>query len=142
MVLQHLGRRLHGVHQRLYRYIQADTGTRRGTLDIAVDTLLLLMAPMAPHITAELWVRRHDDEHVHETALAAGRSRPSSPSTRSRWSSRSTARSATSSRSPTDIDAAEAEALALASTKVQSHLDGATPKKVIVRPPKLVNIVH
>ena len=28
--------------------------------------LLLLMAPMAPHITAELWVRRHDDEHIHE----------------------------------------------------------------------------
>ena len=24
------------------------------------------MAPMAPHITAELWARRHDGEHVHE----------------------------------------------------------------------------
>ena len=39
------------------------------------------------------------------------------------------------------IDEAEAERLALASTKVQAHLDGATPRKVIARPPSLVNIV-
>ena len=32
----------------------------------AIDTLLLLLAPMAPHITAELWARRHDGEHIHE----------------------------------------------------------------------------
>ena len=32
-------------------------------------------------------------------------------------------------------------ALALASEKVQGFLDGAAPRKVIVRPPKLVNIV-
>ncbi|HEX9529691.1 MAG TPA: leucine--tRNA ligase, partial [Acidimicrobiales bacterium] len=40
----------------LYRYVQA--GARRETLDAAVDTLLLLAAPMAPHISAELWERR------------------------------------------------------------------------------------
>ena len=30
----------------------------------AVDTLLLLMAPMTPHLAAEAWERRHGD-HVH-----------------------------------------------------------------------------
>ena len=40
----------------------------------AVDTLLLLLAPMAPHLTAEAWERRHGD-HVHAQALAGRRSR-------------------------------------------------------------------
>ena len=40
-----------------------------------------------------------------------------------------------------DVTADEAERLALASPKVVAALDGATPKKVIARPPKLVNIV-
>ena len=42
---------------------------------------------------------------------------------------------------PADIDEATATELALASEKVQGYLDGGEPKKVIARPPKLVNIV-
>jgi leucyl-tRNA synthetase len=41
----------------------------------------------------------------------------------------------------TTISATEAEALALASPKVRDHLGGHAPKKVISRPPKLVNLV-
>ena len=52
LVVQHRGGRLHGVHQpRSYK-----RAARRRS---PIDTLLLLMAPMAPHITAELWERRH-----------------------------------------------------------------------------------
>jgi leucyl-tRNA synthetase len=40
-----------------------------------------------------------------------------------------------------EIDEAEAIALALASERVQAFLEGGEPKKVIARPPKLVNIV-
>ena len=39
------------------------------------------------------------------------------------------------------IDEAEAERLALASDQGAEALAGAAPKKVIARPPKLVNIV-
>jgi len=39
------------------------------------------------------------------------------------------------------IDGVEAERLALASTRVVDALAGAVPKKVIARPPKLVNLV-
>jgi len=42
---------------------------------------------------------------------------------------------------PRGLDRAAAEALALASDKVQRQLDGATPRKVIVVPDRLVNIV-
>ncbi|MBV9254636.1 MAG: hypothetical protein JO054_10415, partial [Actinobacteria bacterium] len=40
-----------------------------------------------------------------------------------------------------DIDEAEAERLALASDKVQEQLAGGAPRKVIAKPPKLVNLV-
>ena len=39
---------------------------KQGSTAFAIDTLLLLLAPMAPHITAELWARRHDGEHIHD----------------------------------------------------------------------------
>lgn len=42
---------------------------------------------------------------------------------------------------PADADAAAVEAMALAQDNVIRHLDGATPKKIIVVPGKLVNIV-
>ena len=42
---------------------------------------------------------------------------------------------------PADADAAAVEAAALADAKVVAALDGATPKKVIVVPGRMVNIV-
>ncbi|MGH9095339.1 MAG: leucine--tRNA ligase, partial [Acidimicrobiales bacterium] len=51
----------------LYHYVQSPDGARRQTLDLAVDTLVTLMAPMVPHITAELWSQRHPGgPSVHE----------------------------------------------------------------------------
>ena len=85
---------------------------RRDTLDFAIDTLLLLMAPMAPHVTAELWRAAARRRARPRTALAGSRSRHARRSTPSPWSCRSTARSATSSRFRADIDEAEAQRLA------------------------------
>ncbi len=125
----------------LYRYVQSDDGARRATLDFALDTLLLLMAPMAPHITAELWLRRHDDEHVHEQPW------PHADPAKLTFDTvtmvvQVNGKVRDKLEVAADIDETQAQRLALASEKVQNHLDGATPKKVIVRPPKLVNIVH
>ena len=123
----------------LYRYRQSDEGARRETLDEAVDTLLLLAAPMVPHITAELWERRRGD-HVHTHS----------------WPVADPSRLAVETETmvvqvngkvrdrievPAGIDEAEAERLALASEGVQRLLAGAEPRKVIVRVPKLVNVV-
>ncbi len=111
---------------------------KQGRTDFAVDSLLLLLAPMAPHVTAELWELRHGT-HVHEQA----------------WPTHDPAMLAVDrvtmvvqvkgkvrdriEVSP-DISEDEARALALASDAVQGHLDG-EPRKVIVRPPNIVNIV-
>ena len=48
---------------------RSDEGIERAILDEALDTMALLLAPMAPHITAELWEERHPERpSVHLTA--------------------------------------------------------------------------
>ena len=123
----------------LYKYVQSPEGARQATLDEAVDSLLLLMAPMTPHLSAELWERRRGG-HVHAEA----------------WPVADTTKVAREVVTlvvqvngkvrdklevAPDITEADAEAAALASPKVQAFLDGGEPRKVIVRVPKLVNLV-
>ncbi|HUW01744.1 MAG TPA: leucine--tRNA ligase [Acidimicrobiales bacterium] len=112
---------------------------KQGSTPFAIDAMLLLLAPMAPHVTAELWERRHGD-HIHAHV----------------WPEADPAMLAVDTvtmilqvngkvRGKVDVDpgisVADAEAAALADGGVVRHLDGATPKKVIARPPKIVNIV-
>ncbi|MEA2932572.1 MAG: leucyl-tRNA synthetase, partial [Actinomycetota bacterium] len=122
----------------LYKHVQA--GTERASVKFAVDSLLLLMAPMVPHVTAELWERRHPGEDIHELA----------------WptfdAERAAALTATmvvqvngKVRDKMQVDAGigpdEMQRLAMASAKVQATLAGRSPRKVVTRPPKLVNLV-
>ena len=123
----------------VYRWVQADDGPHGPTLDAAVDALLLTMSPAAPHLCAELWDVRNGG-HVHEQP----------------WPEADPAKLLDETVTmvvqvngkvrdrievPADIDAATAEATALASDRVSAHLGGDTPKKLIVRPPGLVNVV-
>ncbi|MDA8148272.1 MAG: class I tRNA ligase family protein, partial [Actinomycetota bacterium] len=110
-----------------------------GVLGDAVDTLLLLLAPMVPHVTAELWERRHgDDIHlrawpVSDPALSAEQVVTMVVQVNGKVRDRLDV--------PPDIDEAAAEALALASPRVEDVLGGVAPRRVIVKPPKLVNVV-
>jgi leucyl-tRNA synthetase len=123
----------------LYRYAQADAGARRDTIDQAIDTLLLLMAPMTPHITAELWQeRRGGNVHteswpVADAAMLIVETVTMVVQVNGKVRDRIEV--------PSGIDAAGAEAMAMASEKVQALLGGRPPRKVIARPPQLVNIV-
>ena len=105
----------------------------------AVDSLLLLLAPMTPHLTAELWERRHG-EHIHlrpwpvaDPALAVEEQVTLVVQVNGKVRDRIEV-------SP-DIDAEEAERLALESPRIGEALGGGAPKRVISRPPKLVNVV-
>jgi leucyl-tRNA synthetase len=124
----------------LYRYVQSEEGPHHDVISFAIDSLLLVMAPAVPHITAELWAQRHQGEHIHTQT----------------WPTADPAKVTIDKvtmvvqvngkvRDRIDVAAtitdAEAEALALASSAIQSHLEGVAPRKVIVRVPKLVNIV-
>ena len=106
----------------------------------AVDALLLLLAPGAPHLAEELWARRGHAYSVHQQPWPAydpelavadtielpvqvdGKLRDRLVVTR-------------------DTPAEEIERLALASEHVQRYLDGRAPRRVIQVPGKLVNVV-
>ncbi len=122
----------------LYRYVQAEDGARPETLAFAVDTLLLLMAPMAPHVTAELWERRNGG-HVHGQSWPVADPAMLEVETVTMIVQVNGKMRDRIEVSP-GIDAEQAEQLALASEKVQGFIDG-QPRRVIVKPPKLVNIV-
>jgi leucyl-tRNA synthetase len=124
----------------LYRYRQSAGGARRQTLDAAIDTLLLVMAPMTPHITAELWVRRGRDGDVHARPWPVADPAMLTLDTVTMVVQVNGKVRDRIEVSPSISDE-EAEALALASDNVRLHLDGGTARKVIVRAPKLVNVV-
>ena len=67
LVVQHRRRQVHGLRERALplRAVRRGPGTAP-TIDAAIDTLLVLLAPACPHLAAELWSRRHDGEHIHE----------------------------------------------------------------------------
>jgi len=108
--------------------------------DEAIRTLVLLTAPMAPHLAEDAWAAlgqgemiadaewpKHDprllvDETVTLAVQVNGKLRDTISAARG-------------------LSKEEAEALALASPKVQAQLGGRAPRKVIVVPDRLVNIV-
>ncbi len=115
--------------------------TKEGvTARAAVEPLVLMVAPLAPHLAEELWRRLG-----HETLLAHG----PFPVADERYLTDDTVELPVQVNGklrgkitvPADADKAALEAAARADEKVLAFLDGATPKKVIVVPGKLVNLV-
>ena len=110
------------------------------TRDEAVRTLVLLIAPMAPHLAEECWAQLGGEGMVADApwpnfdkALLVDEQVTLAVQVNGKLRDTLTA--------PRGLDRAAAEALALASDKVQRQLDGAAPRKVIVVPDRLVNIV-
>jgi len=124
----------------LQREARSDTGVSQESFDHAVDTLLLLLAPTAPHIAAELWERRHRGEHIHELAWPEA-----DPTLLVEAMTTLVVQVDGKVRDrldvPADADEATCTAAALASDKVVALLGGTEPARVIARPPKVVNIV-
>ncbi len=110
------------------------------TWNIAVDTLLLLLAPIAPHITEELWHQRGHAESVHlqswpeaDPQLARDETVTMVVQVNGKVRDRIDV--------DPDIDQEAAVALAMSSERVQAFLEGGEAKRVIAKPPNLVNVV-
>jgi len=121
----------------LHPYVR--DGGRDDVVDEAVDTLLLLLAPMTPHLAAEAWERRHGD-HIHlrswpvaDPALLVEETVTMVVQVNGKVRDRIEV--------APDVSEDEAVRLALASPPVVEALGGAPPSRVIARPPKLVNVV-
>jgi len=116
----------------------ADVGAP--TWNEATATLLLLLAPIAPHITDELWRRRGNDTSIHlaswpEADASAAREDTVTMVIQVNGKVRDRV------EVPADIGEAAAEGAALGAERIQPWLAAGEVRKVIVRPPNLVNIV-
>jgi leucyl-tRNA synthetase len=114
-------------------------GADEGVVGEAVDTLLKLLAPMAPHLTAEAYERR-TGRHVHAEPWPV-------PDPELLRDERVTmvvqVDGKVRDRLEVDasIDEQAAVALALGSQRVVAALGGRQPARVVARPPRLVNLV-
>ena len=105
-----------------------------------VRTLLLLLAPLAPHITEELWQRRGGATSIHlerwpefDAAKAARRRVTIVVQVDGKVRDRIEA--------PAGLEQQALEALAIASERVRAALDGRKPASFVVVPDRLVNLV-
>jgi leucyl-tRNA synthetase len=106
----------------------------------AVEPLVLMVAPLAPHLAEELWQRlgsatslAHGPFPVADPAYLVEDTVEYPVQVNGKVRGRITV--------PADADADAVEAAALADEKVRTSLAGATPKKVIVVAGRLVNLV-
>jgi leucyl-tRNA synthetase len=106
----------------------------------ALEPLVLMVAPLAPHLAEELWKRLG-----HEKSLAHGPFPVADPQylveDTVEYPVQVNGKVRGHVTVPADADADTLEAAALADEKVQAFINGATPKKVIVVAGRLVNIV-
>jgi leucyl-tRNA synthetase len=106
----------------------------------AVDVLLLLLAPIAPHVTEALWHERDNDGSIHvqpwpesDPEVAADQTTTLVIQVNGKVRDRIEV-------SP-DIDDDAAVAAAMGSERIREWLAKCEVRKVIARPPALVNIV-
>ena len=107
--------------------------------DVA-DALVLMVSPFAPHIGEELWARLGHEGGityvpfpVADPALLVDETVEYPVQVNGKVRGHVTV--------PADADAAAVEAAALAEPRVAAAVSGATPKKVIVVPGRMVNVV-
>ncbi|MBO0330614.1 leucine--tRNA ligase [[Muricauda] lutisoli] len=105
-----------------------------------LEPLAILVSPYAPHIAEELWSRLGHSESIAEAPfpkfeekylVESSKEYPISFNGKMRFKL----------ELPLDMSKDDIEAAVLAHEKTQAQLEGRTPKKVIVVPGKIVNIV-
>ncbi|MDK2824023.1 MAG: leucyl-tRNA synthetase [Clostridia bacterium] len=124
----------------LYNYKDKEQGSNLLVIKEAVENLILLLSPFAPHITEELWYLLGNETSVHQQkwpvyvpeALVVdevtvvvqvnGKVRDKIIV-------------------PVNMDKLEVEKIAKSQPKIEEHIKGKGIKKVVVIPNKLVNIV-
>ncbi len=119
---------------------QKGANVETDTWNEAVDSLLLLLSPISPHITEELWSRRGRSYSIHQQSWPTWDEEAVKEDTIElviQVNGRVRDKLEVAVGTPDDT----LKELALASEKAQSWMDGKEPRKVIVVRGRLVNIV-
>jgi leucyl-tRNA synthetase len=106
----------------------------------AITSLTLMLAPIFPHISEELWHRLGHDSFVHLQSWPVGdgeKAKEDEITIAIQINGKVREQIRVTPDTPKD----ELERLALASEGVQKWIDGKTVRKVIVVPGRLVNVV-
>ena len=106
----------------------------------AAEILLVLLAPIAPHITEELWRARGHAESIHLQAWPEADPEIAADQTVTLVVQVNGKVRARLDVAP-DIDEETAVAAAMGAERIQEWLAGGEVRKVIARPPNLVNLV-
>ncbi len=126
---------------KLYELVAAiEKAAPSASRDAAISTLMRLVAPMAPHIAEEAWAAHGDGGLIADAAWPAVDAAllvedEVTIAVQINGKLRDTL------TLPKGLAKEDAEAAALASDKIIRALDGKTPRKVIVVPDRLVNLV-
>ncbi|MDO5747095.1 MAG: class I tRNA ligase family protein [Actinomycetaceae bacterium] len=107
----------------------------------AIEPLVLMLAPVAPHIAEELWSRLGHDTSLAREAFPQVTDESLLEEDAVTCVVQINGKVRERLQVPPSISAEDAQAQALATPAVQRALDGGEPLKVIVRQPKLVNVV-
>ena len=120
--------------------VWADASINAKTWRECTEKLLLLLAPMAPHMTEELWEMNGHTYSIHQQDFPS-------------WDEGLAAEDVITLivqvngkvrdkiEVAVGIEEAEAQALALASPRVQNHVEGKSVAKTVYVPGRLVNVV-
>jgi len=120
---------------------RSEHGIERSTLDEAIDLLLILLAPMAPHVSAEIWERRHPDEtslHHQHWPVA---DRALTVTDRVTMIVQVNGKIRARLEVEPDVSEQDAQDLALADDAVMRSLGQSPIKRVVSKPPRMVNII-
>ena len=120
--------------------VWADAAVDGGLWRECVEKFLLMLAPIAPHVSEEMWERAGHPYSIHQQpfpawddSLAAAETITLIAQVNGRVRDRIEA--------PVDIEEESAKELALASPRVRGYTEGKTVANVIYVPGRLVNIV-
>ncbi len=127
----------------LLRYRRdVEGGPHDQTEAAAADALLLMLAPFAPHVTAEAWERRHGaGARLHSQSWPTFDTELVRPE-RVTLVVQVDGKVRDRIEVAPDVSEEDAVRLAMASERVLGMLDGAAPTRIIARPPRLVNVVR
>ena len=125
----------------MMEYLNAVRAGGRTATPSEVEPLVVMIAPFAPHMAEELWARLGHDGGIFEGANWPAFDEAKTRETSVKLAVQVNGKLRATVEGPAGMDQDAAEAAARSEENVARHLDGATLKRVIYVPNRLLNFV-